>query len=79
VLEQAYAAHPERFTRGAPRPATPPKEVWINKPRSVTLIPIPGTTTQTDAQRSLRTNDLDPGRDGSTPDSGAPELLEVVQ
>src|SRR5574337_1313258 len=25
VLEQAYAAHPERFTRGVPRPATPPR------------------------------------------------------
>jgi putative transposase len=79
VLEQAYAVHPERFTRGAPRPATPPKEVWINKPRIVTLTPIPGTTTQTDAQRSPRTNDLDPGRHRNTPDSGAPELLEVVQ
>ena len=72
-------AHPERFTRGVPRPATPPKEVWINKPRIVTLTLIPGTTTQTDAQRSPRTNDPDPGRHRSTPDSGALELLEVVQ
>jgi putative transposase len=79
VLELAYAAHPERFTRGAPRPATPPKEVWINRPRIVTLAPIPGTTTQTDAQRSSRTNDLDLGRHRSTPESDVSELLEVVQ
>ena len=79
VLEQAYAAHPERFTRGVPRPAAPPKEVWINKPRIVTLTSIPGTTTKSDAQRSPRTNDLDPGRDRSTPNSGASRLLEVVQ
>jgi putative transposase len=32
VLVEAYAAHPERFSRGLPRPQLPPKEVWINKP-----------------------------------------------
>jgi len=32
VLARAYAEHPERFTRGAPRPPALPKEVWINKP-----------------------------------------------
>lgn len=32
VLKRAYAAHPERFVRGVPRPAELPKEVWINKP-----------------------------------------------
>jgi putative transposase len=79
VLEQAYAAHPERFTRGAPKPATPPKEVWINKPRIAILTPIPGTKTPLDAQRSPRSDDLHPGRDASTPDSGALELLEIVQ
>lgn len=31
VLDQAQAAHPERFHR-PPTPATPPVEVWINKP-----------------------------------------------
>jgi putative transposase len=35
VLCQAYAAHPERFTRGAPKPRPLPKEVWINKPKIV--------------------------------------------
>ncbi|RPJ32093.1 MAG: IS3 family transposase [Planctomycetaceae bacterium] len=32
VLAAAYAAHPERFVNGTPRPPELPKEVWINKP-----------------------------------------------
>ena len=32
VLLQAYAAHPERFVKGAPVVPAPPKEVWINPP-----------------------------------------------
>ena len=32
VLAAAYAAHPERFPRGLPRPPQLPTEVWINKP-----------------------------------------------
>jgi len=34
VLARAHAEHPERFLRGLPRPARPPREVWINKPQS---------------------------------------------
>ncbi len=33
ILDAAYAAHPERFVRKAPKVAEPPKEVWINPPR----------------------------------------------
>jgi len=33
VLAEAYVRHPERFPHGLPKPATPPKEVWINKPK----------------------------------------------
>jgi putative transposase len=33
VLAAAYAAHPERFVRRAPRPAEPPTAVWINAPK----------------------------------------------
>jgi putative transposase len=33
VLAAAYAAHPERFVQGAPRPEQPPTAVWINKPK----------------------------------------------
>lgn len=32
VLAAAYAAHPERFPHGLPRPGTLPSAVWINKP-----------------------------------------------
>ena len=34
VLDAAFHAHPERFTRGRPTPAKPPNEVWINKPNA---------------------------------------------
>ena len=33
VLEQAYALHPERFTRGMPKPKAVPSAVWINAPK----------------------------------------------
>ena len=32
VLQAAYAAHPERFVKGPPRPAQPLEAVWINPP-----------------------------------------------
>jgi putative transposase len=34
VLQVAYAAHPERFVHGAPKPPSLPEEVWINRPQS---------------------------------------------
>jgi len=33
VLDAAFAATPERFVRGNPRPAQPPAIVWINPPK----------------------------------------------
>jgi putative transposase len=35
VLQEAYAAHPERFVRHAPVPPTLPGPAWINKPTEV--------------------------------------------
>ena len=35
ILAAAYAQHPERFVRRAPRAAEPPKAVWINPPTPV--------------------------------------------
>jgi putative transposase len=32
ILTAAYAAHPERFVHGPPRPRALPEAVWINKP-----------------------------------------------
>ena len=37
VLDDAYAAHPERFVRGRPTPPVVPDEVWINQPNQTTL------------------------------------------
>lgn len=33
IMQQAYAAHPERFVRGAPVVPALPGEVWINPPK----------------------------------------------
>ena len=35
VLDRAYAEHPERFVKGAPRAKSVPPEVWINKPANL--------------------------------------------
>ena len=32
ALDAAYARHPERFSRRAPRAKEPPRDVWINQP-----------------------------------------------
>ena len=37
VLRTAFAAHPERFVRGAPTPAPLPTAAWINPPKLLTL------------------------------------------
>jgi putative transposase len=34
VLTAAFAAHPERFVRGLPKPAEPADAVWINPPKT---------------------------------------------
>ncbi len=34
VFRKAFAANPDRFVRGAPKPPAVPKEVWIKKPRT---------------------------------------------
>jgi len=36
TLEAAWAAHPERFVKGIPKPAPLPEAVWINPPESST-------------------------------------------
>jgi putative transposase len=45
ILAAAYAAHPERFVNGHPRPADLPTAVWINPPvKKPTAQDAPGTT-----------------------------------
>jgi len=62
ILQQAYAAHPERFVRGAPVVPTLPDAVWINPPK--------GTTDQ--PANVLETSDLKPacGEPKSVPSNG---------
>jgi putative transposase len=79
VMARAYAEHPERFPRGLPRVPAPSKEVWINKPALSASAAIPCVVTKSDARECPRSNDLDPGRDRCTPESGAAELLVAVQ
>ena len=43
----AYAAHPERFVHGPPRPETMPTAAWINRPPTLTSQVAPATTTVT--------------------------------
>ena len=40
----AYAAHPERFVQGPPRPETLPTAVWVNRPPKPTREDAPGAT-----------------------------------
>ena len=51
----AYAAHPERFVSGPPRPETLPTAVWINPPSETTRQDAPGPTTGTpdDSQHAV--------------------------
>ena len=41
TLSGAFRDHPERFTRGLPRPPALPSEAWINKPK---LLPPPSSS-----------------------------------
>ena len=52
----AYAAHPERFVQGPPRPETLPPAVWINRPSTPASQEAPGTTvvTPADPQHGVR-------------------------
>ena len=43
VLAAAYAAHPERFVAGLPRPPALPTAVWINKPNAALAEPKGGS------------------------------------
>ena len=67
ALAAAYAAHPERFVRGLPRPAPLPTAVWINKP--------PSTSSPAGALLAL-TDDEARGRGGAAPAVTRDEALQ---
>ena len=41
TLDIAYAAHPDRFVHGTPRPQSLPEAVWINPPKPIQEAPSP--------------------------------------
>ena len=55
VLATSYAAHPERFPRGLPRPPARPEAVWINPPK-------PPATEETRGLAAVSLTTRDPGR-----------------
>src|SRR5437879_4190060 len=78
VLAGAYAAHPDRFVRGLPRPSAAPTAVWINPPKS----PPAGSGRKTDLVGSSQSHDLDQGEDMGTPKnrvSAAPITLSPLR
>ena len=79
VLAQAHGRHPERFVRGVPQPPALPTAAWINQPRLTPPSPSLADRARNDALQCPRIDDLDRGRQRSTPDSGAAQLVEVLQ
>ena len=65
VLASAYAAHPDRFVRGVPRPGAAPTAVWINPPKSSPAAPGPKTNLVGSSQRHA----LDLAEDLGTPEN----------
>ena len=59
----AYAAHPERFVQGPPRPETLPTAAWINRPPKPTREDAPGATivTPDDPQHGVATVNAESG------------------
>ena len=53
VLQAAYAAHPERFVKGLPKPPQVPEAVWINPPLPASSLAAAETATQTAAIPAL--------------------------
>lgn len=53
VLDEAYAAHPERFVEGRPIAPKVPNQVWINPPQSATVAGTAPTDTRSGAEVTL--------------------------
>ena len=71
----AYAAHPERFVQGPPRPETLPTAAWINRPPKPTREDAPGATivTPDDPQHGIisRSQPISADRSRSSPAWGS--------
>ena len=60
TLNTAYAAHPERFVKGTPRPPVLPSAVWINPPKPATqpaaVVPAVGPVGNSEQRGELSTS-----------------------
>jgi len=70
VLDEAYAAHPERFVKGRPIAPNAPDQVWINPPQPATVVGTVPTETEPAAEVLVA--------DGPAPSDNA-EFLAVVE
>ena len=59
TLDTAYAAHPERFVTGKPKPLKVPKEVWINPPQAKKTLQIVQNGMLIENEPSPQENDLE--------------------
>ena len=53
VLDEAYAAHPERFVKGRPIAPKAPEQVWINPPQPTTVSGASAAEARLDAEATL--------------------------
>lgn len=67
ALQQAYAAHPERFVKGLPTPPPLPTEVWINPPKSVSAAVAVEPVGNPQPRAGLSTTPQPPIQQGATP------------
>jgi putative transposase len=54
ALDEAYAAHPERFVRGRPTTPSLPIEVWINRPTEATITVPPSASLHLQGGRGIQ-------------------------
>jgi len=59
TLDTAYAAHPERFVTGKPKPLKVPDEVWINPPQAKKTLQIVQNGMLIENEPSPQENDLE--------------------
>jgi hypothetical protein len=59
ILDAAYAAHPERFVAGTPRPLKVPDQVWINPPQGKETLQIVENGMLIENEPSLKESDLE--------------------
>jgi putative transposase len=81
VLATAFAAHPERFVAGVPRPPALPTAVWINKPTAARVEPTRDAEPEVVvnfAPSAPQRDATDPTHTQVSPRTGAPERVGSI-